>query len=174
MALFEKRILYEAEDETRYYKWRPARAEVDPSAGAIAIYEGRGKRPAFTIQAGEIVRFEIVPRKEVSALHHVVFGALYVDSSTGLGCLLSAVLAPIAIFEAISSRKARFPVIKLTQSADDISAGGWVFHLRSKRRRYRGRVETRELADCIKDLLRTHGYGDFLPDLSVDELWFGP
>lgn len=174
MALFYVPILYEAEDETKYYKWRPARAEVDPTSGVITIYEGRGKRPTLTIQAGEIIGFEIVPRKEISTLHHVIFGALYVDSGTGLGFLLSAILAPIAIFEVISSRKVRFPVIRLTQSAGGGSAGEWVFCLRSRRRRYRGRVETRELAYRIKDLLRTHGYDGSMPDLSTDEHWFGP
>jgi hypothetical protein len=166
MVLTEKPILFEAEDETRCYTWRLARAELDPVAGAITICGARGKTPTITIHIREITGFEIVPREEISTLPHLALGMLLADSDTGLGCLLSVILAPIAIIQAITSRRARVPVIKLTQSAGDGPGQGWVIHLRSRRRGSRGRVETRELAHRIADLLPRHGYSGSMPDLT--------
>lgn len=172
MWLTGRPFLLEAEDEERYYTWRPARAELDPVARTITLRGVYGGTPTITIPISEITGFEIVKREGISTLSSVALGLLLADSNTGFGCLLSILLAPVAIVDRIISRRTRFPIIRLTQSGGAGSGQGWVIYMRSKKRGHRGREETREFARHIADLLHKYGYSGSMPDLSIDELWF--
>jgi hypothetical protein len=168
-----KPILFEAEGETEYYTWRTGRAECDPGMGVITVCGVPGETPLITIPIDEVIGIEIIQRENISILLHIAFGALLADWNTGLGCLLSLILSPVAIVDRIVAKRTQFPAIKLTQSAGSSPERGWTLTIRSKRRGRRGREETRELANHLADVLRESGYSGLMPDLSAHELWFG-
>jgi len=145
-----EQVVFEAEDETRYYKWRSASVKLEPVAGTITIYT----YPEITVPVSEIASCEIVEREDIRyfSLLDFLFTVLLVSES--------------AFIEGMTAKKnTMVPVIKLTQSTSDDSGQGWVIHLRSRRRGQRGRVATFEMAHRIVAFLRQNGYSGPMPDL---------
>jgi hypothetical protein len=165
-------IFFEVRDKTGYYTWRAGRAECDPGEGVITVYDVQGKSPVLTVPISQIAGFEITMREGISLLTHIAFGLLLADSDSGYGCLLSLILAPVAAIERLVTKRTRFPVIQLTQSAGDPAEQEWGLWIRSRMRGHHGRVKTREFANHLADVLRESGYSGRMPDLSGDELWF--
>jgi hypothetical protein len=170
--LTDKPILFEAKDETNYYTWRIGYVEWESETGTLTITTVQRHNLAISLEADEVTGFEIVQREGISTLPHVALGALLADWNTGLGCLLSLILAPIALVDWIAAKRTRFPVIRLVQSNGDGAEQGWTLDLRSRKRGRRGREETRALANRLADVLHNTGYGGSMPDFSSDALWF--
>ena len=109
-------ILFEAEDETRFYEWQLGRAELDPATGTITIHGHSRQDLAITVPVDEIASCEIVEREDISTLGHTLFSWVIYDETGAIGCPLAFLLWPVAIIDAIVAKRAGFPVIKLTQN----------------------------------------------------------
>jgi hypothetical protein len=170
--LTDKPILFEAKDETNYYTWRTGYAEWESETGALTITAVQHHDLVISLRADEVTGFEIVQREGISTLPYVALGALLADWNTGLGCLLSLILAPFALADWIAAKRTKFPAIRLVQSNGNGAEQGWTLDLRSRKRGRHGREETRALANQLADVLHNTGYGGSMPDLSSDALWF--
>ena len=159
-----EQVLFEAEDETRLYRWQPGYLELDSAANVLTIHGHPRSKLSITVPVGEIASCEIVEREDISTLGRTLFFWVIYDETGAIGCPLAFLLGPVAILDAIAAKKARFPVIKLTQATSGDSKGGWAIHLRSRKRRRRGRAATREMAHRVIAFLDQGGYSGPLPD----------
>jgi hypothetical protein len=159
-------ILFEAEDETRFYEWQLGHVALDPAAGTITIHGHSRQDIKITISASEIAGCEIVKREDISKLGQTVFVWVVRDETGAVGCPLALLLGPVALIDAILAKRARFPAIKLTQATNGDAKQGWVIHLRSRKRRRRGRTETMAMAHRVVASLRQSGYSGPLPELT--------
>jgi len=163
MASKEEAIIFEYEDETNYYTWQRAHMELEADTGEITIRVVQGGNFAVSIPASEIDSYEIVLRKDVSFLSHILVEML----GDWVGGFLVPLFAPIVLIDVIIARRTEFPVVRLSQSTgdDSIAIEEVAIYLRSKHRRSRGRTETHEMAERLAEFLRQNGYNGPMPDL---------
>ena len=162
MASRGEPVLFELEDETRYYKWRLGRVELDPIAGAITIHGDRNSRFTITIPVSEIIDCEIVEREDINTFGPMWSSTAYSDPSGGI---LTLLLAPLAIIDTAAAKSTSFPVIKLTQAASGDQEQGWMIYLRSRKRGRNGQIATREMAHRVVVFLHQNGYCGPIPEL---------
>ena len=165
MSLQDEQVLFEAEDETRFYRWQPGHIELDPATGVLTIHGHPRNKLVITIPVSEIASCTIVEREDISTLGRTLFFWVIYDETGAIGCPLALLLGPVAILDAMAAKRARFPVIRLVEATSDDLHRGWTIHLRSRRRRRRGRVATQEMAQRVAKFLGQSGYGALMPDL---------
>ncbi|MCB9450746.1 MAG: hypothetical protein H6672_04870 [Anaerolineaceae bacterium] len=151
----EEKILFEYEDETRYYTWQ--RGTVAFQENAVVI---RGVRPGFTcsLSVSEITGYETIMKQDINFAEYVL-GAVMYDWSG----VLVMLLAPLTLLDMLIARKTMLSVPRLTWVEPD-EAQTVMISLRSRQRRRRGQAETTQLSQRIVDFLRRNAYVGSLPD----------
>ena len=171
MASITDKVLFEYEDETRYYTWQAAHLAFVADTQEMVIQASRGSF-TLSIPVSGIRRYETVLKEDISYFSYLM-GAVLGDW-TGI---LLVLLAPIAIIDAISSRRTPIRVVKLSCTAPNHPEQEITLYLRSRHRRDRGQIESYQIAGRIMDFLLQNGYSGPQPDLeyrqqhSGDVLW---